>query len=66
MVQSIVSEFVAVAALCVRAAVSCEALMQERTMAATEIARQAVRALFYYKDVLWVYQTGLANWYQLF
>ncbi len=59
MVQSIVSEFGAVASLCVRAVVSCEGLMQERTMAATEIARQAVRALFYYKNVLAVYQTLL-------
>lgn len=43
------------------AAVSCEGLMQERTMAATEIARQAVRALFCYKDVLSDYQTKLTN-----
>lgn len=66
MVQSIVSEFVAVASLWALAAVSCEGLMQERTMAATEIARQAVRALFYYKNVFSVYLTRLANMYHLF
>lgn len=40
--------------------------MRERTMAATEIARQAVRALFNYKDVLFVYLTRLTNLYRLF